>query len=78
MSFISWILFILFGGIGLPAIPLDFIYYFVSRPKTLNVKEMEEKRKMMNQDIEKLRELATQLKELEAEKVNTYNSTILI
>jgi len=74
MSFISWILFILFGGIGLPAIPLDFIYYFTSRPKTMTVNEMEEKRKVMNQDVEKLRELGAQIKELETLKVHTYNS----
>jgi len=35
---------------------------------------MEEKRKVMNQDVEKLRELGAQIKELETLKVHTYNS----
>jgi LMBR1 domain-containing protein 1 len=74
MSFISWILFILFGGIGLPAIPLDFIYYFTSRPKFMTRDEMEAKRKTMNLDVEKLRELGAQIKELENLKVHTFNS----
>jgi len=78
MSFISWILFILFGGIGLPAIPLDFIYYFTSRPKTMSRDEMDQKRKTMNIDIERLREVAAQLKELEEQKVHTFNSKFFI
>ena len=76
MSFISWILFILFGGIGIPAIPLDFIYYFTSRPQTFTKEQMGEKRKQIDIDIEKLREVAKQLKELEVSKVNTYNSKL--
>lgn len=33
ISFLSWFLFIVFGGIGLAAIPMDLIRAFVGRPK---------------------------------------------
>jgi LMBR1 domain-containing protein 1 len=40
MSFISWFLFVIFGGIGLPALPLDFIYDFCTRPKKMTTSEL--------------------------------------
>lgn len=40
MSFISWILFCIFGGIGIAALPLDLIYDFCTRPKHRTFEEM--------------------------------------
>ncbi len=40
LSFVSWFLFVIFGGIGLPALPLDFIYDFCTRPKKVSGKEL--------------------------------------
>lgn len=33
ISFLSWFLFVLFGGIGLSAIPMDLIRAFCGRPR---------------------------------------------
>ena len=33
ISFAGWVLFILFGGVGLAALPLDLIFDFWYRPK---------------------------------------------
>lgn len=38
ISFLSWFLFTVFGGIGLAAIPLDLIRTFISRPKKIYTK----------------------------------------
>lgn len=38
-SFIGWFLFILFAGVGLSALPLDYIMEFKYRPKRLTTKE---------------------------------------
>jgi len=40
MSFFSWFLFVIFGGIGLSALPLDFIYDFCTRPKKMTPSEL--------------------------------------
>jgi len=40
MSFISWFLFVIFGGIGLSALPLDFFYDFCTRPKKVDGAEL--------------------------------------
>jgi hypothetical protein len=57
MSFISWFIFVIFGGIGLAAIPLDLIYDFITRPKSL--------KKRILVDSVALRELATETNALE-------------
>ena len=38
MAFIGWWLFVLFGGVGLSALPLDMINDFVNRPELLTTK----------------------------------------
>lgn len=32
LSFVGWIFFVLFGGVGLTALPLDLILEFINRP----------------------------------------------
>lgn len=39
ISFLSWFLFTVFGGIGLAAIPLDLIRSFAARPKKRYTRE---------------------------------------
>jgi len=39
VSFLSWFLFTVFGGIGLAAIPLDLIRAFSARPKRIYTRE---------------------------------------
>jgi len=39
ISFLSWFLFTLFGGIGLTAIPLDLLRSYAARPKKIFTRE---------------------------------------
>jgi len=64
-SFVSWFLFVLFGGIGLAALPLDLIYDFTSRPKKLSSSQVESQRKRILNDGQVLKELANEAKSLE-------------
>ena len=32
MAFIGWFLFVVFGGIGLAAVPMDFYFHYANRP----------------------------------------------
>lgn len=58
MSFISWFLFVLFGGIGLFALPLDLIYDFCTRPKKMSPAKMDIQRRRILEDSQQLRVLA--------------------
>lgn len=69
MSFISWFLFVLFGGVGLPALPLDFIYDFCTRPKTINKSDMEGFKNKVASRALLIKELAAEAKELEKQQV---------
>ena len=77
MSFISWFLFVVFGGIGLAALPLDMIYDFVTRPKKLTTIEMEYQKKRIIDDGKILKDLALETKTMEergAKKNSIFNS----
>ena len=66
MSFISWILFCVFGGIGLSAVPLDFFYDFCTRPKKRNIDEMMDIKAQIILNAQKIKGLASDVKELES------------
>ena len=42
--FFGWFLFVVFGGIGLTALPLDMILDYFYRPQPRTAKEMAEKK----------------------------------
>lgn len=65
MSFISWFLFCLFGGIGLPALPLDYIYDFCTRPKKVSPKELQVMQDKMVDRAKQIKEIGEQCKNLE-------------
>ena len=65
LTFISWIVFALFGGIGLASVPLDFFVTFKSRPKILTGEDIKKRRKILFDEIEELRKLGDELKQLE-------------
>jgi LMBR1 domain-containing protein 1 len=65
MSFISWFFFILFGGIGLPALPLDFIYDFCTRPKKISAKEVTTLKEKILHRAMAIKEIASECKDLE-------------
>lgn len=77
MSFISWFLFVLFGGIGLAALPLDLIYDFCTRPKKLSTSEMESQKKKIINESMRLKEIAAETKHLEEKGAKKSNSNIL-
>lgn len=74
LSFISWFVFVLFGGIGLAALPLDLIYDFCTRPKKLTSSQVERKKNNMLRDISSLNELAKEVKTMEIEGAITKSS----
>ena len=78
MSFISWFVFVLFGGIGLAALPLDLIYDFCTRPKKLNASEIEKQKTKVKENTIYLRELANEVRALEEKGARTKTSNILL
>jgi LMBR1 domain-containing protein 1 len=74
MSFISWFLFVIFGGIGLAALPLDLIYDFCTRPKKLNSADIEKQKKRVVENSLVLRELANEIRSLEDRGAKTKTS----
>lgn len=69
MSFVSWFLLVLFGGVGLPALPLDLIYEFISRPKKITLQELENNKNLLAAELRKNKEIALELKKLEDDNV---------
>ena len=67
MSFISWIFFCLFGGVGIPAMPLDLIYDFCTRPKKRTLDEMNKIQQEILLATKKAKSLATDIKDLETQ-----------
>lgn len=74
MSFISWFLFVIFGGIGLFALPLDYIYAFCNRPKKISQTELTAKKKNALEEALRIREIAREAKNLE--EANALKSSI--
>lgn len=71
MSFISWFLFCVFGGIGIAAIPLDFFYDFCTRPKKRTLDQMVDAKQKIIMNAQKLKELAGDIKDSENKGINT-------
>jgi LMBR1 domain-containing protein 1 len=67
MSFISWFLFIFYGGIGLAALPLDFIYAFCNKPRKLTKIEMEKEKQTLCAEASELRRMGEEVKKVEPE-----------
>jgi len=49
MSFIGWFFFLLFGGVGLSALPIDLILDFVHRPKLKKSADMMSSKKILKE-----------------------------
>ena len=62
MSFVGWFLLVLFGGVGLGAIPLDFINKFRFRPQRLTRSELDAKERMLRERARDLIEIGKQIK----------------
>ena len=65
LTFLSWIIFALFGGIGLASVPLDFFVSFKSRPQIITDHSVKNRKKILFDEIVELRTMGDRLKELE-------------
>ena len=75
MSFISWFLFVVFGGIGLSALPMDLIEIFRTRPREMSKEVYEGLRNSVISRANQLRELGNKLKQIETENPNIQKAT---
>jgi len=67
LSFVGWFLLVMFGGIGLSAIPLDFINMYRFRPQKLSPQELSAKERSLRNNAAQLRERISSLKLKKAE-----------
>lgn len=69
MSFIGWFLFVLFGGVGLTALPMDFIEAFTTRPRLEKMKpgELVNEKKRLRAKCQELLDMG---KKIESNKDN--------
>ena len=65
LSIISYILFMIFGGVGIFSFPLDLIYSFCTRPVKIKPAKLEEMKKEIVVTAADLKDLGMQLKKLE-------------
>ena len=70
LSIISYILFMIFGGVGIFAFPLDLIYSFCTRPVKIKPPKLEEMKKEIVVTAADLKDLGMQLKKMEENGVN--------
>lgn len=70
LSFVSWIVFAVFGGIGLAAVPLDFFYSFCTRPKSMQSKDIKKRRNILIKEVKDLRNLGNEILNLEESGAN--------
>ena len=54
ISFVGWFFFVLFGGIGLAAMPMDLLVGFTKRPQPIDVQEYAKQKLLLNERAQKL------------------------
>ena len=69
LTFFSWIIFSLFGGIGLASIPMEFFISFINRPKNINNVDAKERKKILFEEIEELQKLGQEVSAMEEKGV---------
>eukprot|EP00922_Rhytidocystis_sp_ex-Travisia-forbesii_P003854 GHVS01005578.1.p1 GENE.GHVS01005578.1~~GHVS01005578.1.p1 ORF type:complete len:545 (-),score=63.43 GHVS01005578.1:82-1716(-) len=65
MAFVGWWFFVLFGGIGLTAIPLDLIVGFVDRPRPIDLSVFSDRKKFLGEKARALKFVGESLKQQE-------------
>ena len=63
IGFIGWVMFVMFGGIGLIALPYDMILDYVYKPKVRKPVELATKKVNLRERTKELITLATEVKE---------------
>ena len=61
ICFVGWFFFVLFGGIGLAAMPMDLLVGFTKRPQPIDVQEYAKQKLLLNERAQKLLQIAGQL-----------------
>jgi LMBR1 domain-containing protein 1 len=49
VSLFGWVMFAMFGGVGLPALPFDLLLDFKHRPRRVKLQEYTEKKKLIGE-----------------------------
>lgn len=75
---IGWFLFVVFGGIGIFALPLDLIIEFFTRPKPRSAREIAERKVALRKTTETLLSYARQVLERSSETENEESDKGLI
>ncbi len=75
MSFVSWFLFVIFGGIGLTALPMDLIHTFRVRPKEMSKETYDALKASVVTRANQMKSLAESLKQTETENPNLQKAT---
>ena len=70
MSFISWFLFVIFGGVGLTALPMDLVHTFTTRPKQMSKENYDALKSSVISRANEMKALAEGLKKIENEDPN--------
>ena len=70
LSFISYFLFVVFGGIGIFALPLDMIYSFCTRPKKISGAKLETMKKEIVETAADLKDLGIQIQKMEKDGIH--------
>ena len=65
LTFFSWAVFALFGGIGLASVPIDFFISFINRPKSINNTDAKERKRILFEEIEELQQLGEEIADME-------------
>eukprot|EP00922_Rhytidocystis_sp_ex-Travisia-forbesii_P003857 GHVS01005581.1.p1 GENE.GHVS01005581.1~~GHVS01005581.1.p1 ORF type:complete len:545 (+),score=53.64 GHVS01005581.1:326-1960(+) len=75
MAFVGWWFFVLFGGIGLTAIPLDLVVGFVDRPKPIDLSVFSDRKRFLGEKARALKCIGESLKQQEELLVSGPSST---
>ena len=65
LTFFSWLVFALFGGIGLASVPMDFFISFKNRPKSINNADAKERKQILFEEVEELLKIGEEVTEME-------------
>lgn len=76
LCFVGWLIFVVFGGIGLSALPIQMIQSFIDRPKPIDISTYAQKKAEYGETATALLDKAKELKEKDDEisaKGNSWN-----
>lgn len=60
-SFVGWFLFVVFGAVGLAALPIDMLRAYQDRPQSIDLQEYAKQKMLLNERTAKLIEIGEQL-----------------